>query len=275
MPTYTIILPAGAKNSYSGADISNYNLINTGITLASDEYPSSIVTNNFYLHVKNIFSDEMTEKSLEICICDSENQFAAETVYYGYTAFTINSGQSYTSTIAQGGQWSLSNPTRFKGKNLSVYFQFLGNSSLVTPKNRLELLDPITFTLVTRYPSVHITTSSTTGGTVTSIDGDYIPYDTLNLSATASSSSYEFDRWESDGGSFSDMYASSTVFTIPRTNANITGRFKVKSTAPVTAGLYNGSSWDKVIPMRYDGTNWIECEYQRYNGSSWDNVDTN
>ena len=273
MPTYTITLPVGANNSYSG-DASNYNLINTGITLESDEYPSSIVTSNFYLHVKNIFSDELTEKTLEIFICDSENQYATESVSYGYTAFTINSGQSYTSTTAKGGQWSLSNPTRLKGKNLSVYFMFLGNSSLLTPKDRLEILDPITFTLVTRYPSVHITTSSTTGGTVTSIDGDYIPYDTLNLSATASSSSYEFDRWESDGGSFSDVYASSTVFTIPRANANITGRFKAKSTAPATAGRYNGSSWGKVILLRYNGSSWVECELKRYNGSSWTNVDT-
>ena len=70
------------------------------------------------------------------------------------------------------------------------------------------------------------------------------------------------------------LYFSTAVTGTTTSEITVTFITTHTSSSTASAGRYNGTSWDGVIPMRYDGTNWVECELQHYDGSSWTNVDT-
>lgn len=258
-------------NSYSGSDPQNYNLIDLGVTLQSDEYPESINTKSSNLYIKNHFSDTVNMKSITISLSDSERR--GETVSHE-AYMDINSGESVLKDTPISGQWSLANPATLQGKSLYLHFECMSRSSLVIPKNRLQILYPIFIELETAYLPVNITFSNTTGGYVNNISGSYPGMELIGLHAIPSYG-YKFNRWIATDGVLMDALSPTSQYIVPRLNsATVTAYFEPISNFP-QAGRYNGSSWNKVVPMRYNGTSWVECEYKRYNGSSWDNVDTN
>jgi hypothetical protein len=110
------------------------------------------------------------------------------------------------------------------------------------------------------------------GGTVTALSGTYTCGTNIQLVATPNTG-YRLLNWTATAGTFTDSLATTTTYTVPDVNAVVYGNFGYKTDSP-TAGRYNGSSYDAVIPMYYNGSEWVECEIGRYDGSDWVNVDT-
>ena len=260
MPTYSCTLPA---NSTLG-------LTPTGITLASNEYVVSIRTLPQTTRVKNVNASNGIIFSSRISNADQSKSvlLGFGVTYRGCPIGTIYTYEMYDYTHevtdADINQY-------LKGQTL--YFKLYDTSEESGPGDIL-ILDPVDFEITTYKPQSYILTTAvypSNAGTVTS-GGSVDVGANKQLTATPGTG-YVFDRWVFAKGVFSNPNSSTATYTMPDEDATVYATFKQSGSA-LTAGRYNGSAYDAVIPMYYDGTNWIECDLKYYNGSNWVDSDT-
>ena len=103
----------------------------------------------------------------------------------------------------------------------------------------LQVLDTFSLTATMTFGAevysteqYHLVLTSTVGGTVSGIEGQYLAGAPIALSSTPSPG-YRFDGWSSSqGGSFADASLAATVFTMPASNTVITARFTHVTSTP-------------------------------------------
>ena len=265
MATYT--LPANTYIKINGDTITP---INTGITLASYQKITYIKINaKSSVRFKNI-----TNTSFEFNpffdfyksnIINMENMIAQ---FRQPTSTTIGPNETVALNIAEENWCTYENE-----KGYTLYLRPVATAGILYTGNALQLLDSLTFTITIENDKVTLTTAvyPSNAGSVTSGGLVEIGADT-QLTATPASG-YVFDRWVFTKGVFSNPNSSTATYTMPDEDVTVYATFKQSGSA-LTAGRYNGSAYDAVIPMYYDGTNWIECDLKYYNGANWVDSDT-
>ena len=145
-------------------------------------------------------------------------------------------------------------------------------STTFTVPNDMGSVTVIAYFSVSPKKSVTTQAYPSGTGTVTNISDEYYIGASISLSATPATG-YVFDRWVSNRGEFANANSSTTTFTVPDEDVIVYGCFK-ESGSVSNAGRYNGTDFEKVIPMYYNGTDWEECEWKYYDGTNWVDADT-
>ena len=228
MPTYTVTLPSGMQSG-------NHTPFLNALNLATSEYIKTIQRKAIStITWENTGSSTYPSgNDFNVIFSTSSSSYLGD-AYLTDIAFTysgaLNPHSTLTNTNISASSIKSISKANSKGKSIYVLFTF----SNLSNNYDVYLRTPVDFTIVTDYDPVTITSASSGNGTVTDITGTHAVGDVLNITATPNSG-YRFARWEATVGTLGNAYSATTTYTVPSTNATITGYFEISPTVTVTS----------------------------------------